>query len=610
MSRISVSIFFIFIVLICFSNVFATSIIAPKTIKELYHYSDVVVYAKAVKVSANETKFEALQNLKTENSIESSFNVNHYSGFKDGIYYEVYGDAVFKTNQNYLLFLSKNKQAILRLSLLSFSCFEEKIYNGEVVFSQVSEAAHLHGHNGETHLLGLYKKDNLLNNLSKINSSNNTLGQVINIDLSNALINTVDVELLQSMCGDPQPSHCTYLFNNLMPGRFETMPLNVVVSNNDGTFIANDDPEYPGSGELTALNSACSILSLNYPNVTYSYNGLYTGFYPLANACSGGGAAQDDLQTHFAPDCNTLMVFFNDPCDQINDITPTGGILGIGGTFSFGSANTHTDVCGNSWANLCSPFLVINNGVYSNFGSAIYSKVIQHELTHCIGFGHIDGLYGSALMNDAINVNTQITNLDTDCVDFVYNPQIPVACEVPVNFVFTSNSLNSVTISWDLISNATNYQVNYREQFVGSFVPSFTNLNFKVLNNLDACKTYEFRVKAFCNDGSSSNFSNTSTFDTDCVDICQQLVNLQNVNPTNQSVLLSWDLVANTSYNLYYRKVGNTNWLNNVSAFPFALLFNLDECSDYEWYIELNCADGSTGDPSAVQIFSTTGNGC
>lgn len=78
---------------------------------------------------------------------------------------------------------------------------------------------------------------------------------------------------------------------------------------------------------------------------------------------------------------------------------------------------------------------------------------------------------------------------------------------------------------------------------------------------------------------------------------------------TENSATITWNAFSQaTAYTLYYRPVGTSVWIDeNLASTSFALA-DLLPCTDYEFYLESTCTDG-TSNPSSVQTFRTKGCG-
>ena len=97
-------------------------------------------------------------------------------------------------------------------------------------------------------------------------------------------------------------------------------------------------------------------------------------------------------------------------------------------------------------------------------------------------------------------------------------------CQTPSNISSNILSTSSVELTWDAVPNAIKYKVKYRPQGTSQWINVPANSNFKILNNLLANTTYQYRVRTICN-GERSPWSPFDTFTTngnneeDCLDL-------------------------------------------------------------------------------------------
>jgi len=79
-------------------------------------------------------------------------------------------------------------------------------------------------------------------------------------------------------------------------------------------------------------------------------------------------------------------------------------------------------------------------------------------------------------------------------------------------------------------------------------------------------------------------------------------------NIQNTSATLSWTPDSNVSnYLVEYRESGFNNWTGFNSAYAFAILNNLNSCTDYEVRIRASCAGGMSSVYSSIYTFTTDG---
>jgi len=135
-------------------------------------------------------------------------------------------------------------------------------------------------------------------------------------------------------------------------------------------------------------------------------------------------------------------------------------------------------------------------------------------------------------------------------------------------------------------------------------IPESIGTNF--LSNLEKCTTYEIRAKYSCNE--KELFSDTQTFTTlGCIDCNIDNADIRISNIFGSTAFIHWDIFSGMNYILNYKKQGDVEWKNYETSIPFALLFNLDECATYEFYLEILCVDGVSSTPGEV-INLATGN--
>lgn len=122
------------------------------------------------------------------------------------------------------------------------------------------------------------------------------------------------------------------------------------------------------------------------------------------------------------------IVVFNDPCDDIDDISARcGGTLAFGGPW-FGAKHEFDD---QTWFTASSWFVVVNNGLGACFSAATYELMITHELGHGLGFGHTED---SRSLMHASCCNPP-NELDVACAEYTYPTEeevLPGLLTVPV----------------------------------------------------------------------------------------------------------------------------------------------------------------------------------
>jgi len=180
----------------------------------------------------------------------------------------------------------------------------------------------------------------------------------------------------------------------------------------------------------------------------------------------------------------------------------------------------------------------------------------------------------------------------------------------PAYALNTSNVTDtSASLSWSALPSADSFNIEYRKVGSPSWIVTSSLTLTTNLTSLVPCNTYEFRVKSFC-DTSSAVFSNIITFQTD--GCCEPPVGIITTSVTETTATFTWNsLLSAISYNVRYRKTGNTSWttINSITV-PSVTITGLDTCNDYEIQFQTVCDTGMTIFTTST-IFETTGcTGC
>jgi len=188
-----------------------------------------------------------------------------------------------------------------------------------------------------------------------------------------------------------------------------------------------------------------------------------------------------------------------------------------------------------------------------------------------------------------------------------FDIQVGSACAMPDNIVASASGDNSIILSWDANASTNGTAINWRKVNTSVWNSVVSSNSFLLLSNLQACSNYEYDISGVCANGTISNISPVNSVSTNC---SQNSCNTSNTNgyshnSTPTSAFLVWDINPNSTYELFYRKIGASTWFSYKTSYHFAILFNLDVCGDYEWYVEITCESPnnstSTSNPNTFQ---------
>lgn len=248
-----------------------------------------------------------------------------------------------------------------------------------------------------------------------------------------------------------------------------------------------------GSGQCRWQNAAINIYfdDTNVPagfsgtldNILSALNTNYTGIDPVNSGqvsftpdCSDGTVTGTDF-TSFLTSLNgnqTTLIIFDDPCNQIPNLSGCVGTLAVGGGYS--SSATHV-YKGETWKNALWGYVVVNNGVTACLTASEYEIMLTHELTHTYRMGHLNAaMYPNQNMNPVCcnPINTK----DMECMNYTYDIALPVKL---VSFEAHPARNGQVDITWTTASeNETDHFVIER---------SADGLRFDILANIPARNT-------------------------------------------------------------------------------------------------------------------------
>ncbi len=137
----------------------------------------------------------------------------------------------------------------------------------------------------------------------------------------------------------------------------------------------------------------------------------------------------------------------------------------------------------------------------------------------------------------------------------------------PTGLRVTASDDDSVSLSWNAVTNAAAYRVDYRKSgstkwIIGGYAYSVTS---RTVYGLDCNATYQFRVSARGNGGTYSytyGTPSTSVSKKTALCIVSAPTGLKVTASDDESVSLSWSAVTNAAaYRVEYRKSGSTKWI-------------------------------------------------
>jgi len=187
----------------------------------------------------------------------------------------------------------------------------------------------------------------------------------------------------------------------------------------------------------------------------------------------------------------------------------------------------------------------------------------------------------------------------------VFNNNIPVdncsdidLMPIPIiNSVFSKSALV-------VIPNSFKGSLQLKQATAAEWQTINQTLNSYLLSQLDACTTYQVRSVYNCNE--TELFSEIQTFTTQgCVACNINDININVMNVFGNTSFISWDNFTEGNYLLHYKKQEDNVWNDYKTSIPFVMLFNLEKCANYEFFLEIICKDDKVSEPSEVINLQT-----
>lgn len=390
----------------------ATTIVPFVNLGEATTYSECVVLAKAVEVQTNqangsiyqEMRFESLESIKGSILPGDVFTVRPFSRSNFQYNLEIAGDFKPETGKTYLLFLYQQAD-FWRPVMLSYYTFEQIRVGAEeyLVPTGGQDMEIVQRPDGlVTETLSTYHQPELIQHLQHFSTAP-ALGW-------NAPAGQHSPEVLKAL-DRAVPNGCDFKLGGPNLCRWE----NAVVP------IYYDDTSNP-AGWVGTFSNVLSAMTDNYAGISPSNAGA-VDYDP---DCVDGAIGFD---SNFLDFCDTelngpqsVLIIFDDPCNEIPNLNNCAGTLAFGGSYS--SSDTHV-FDGVNWDNALYGFVVVNNGAPGCLSGLQFEQVMSHELTHVYRMGHLNT---ANFPNQNMNPSccNAINNKDRECMDYAYPPPAPV----------------------------------------------------------------------------------------------------------------------------------------------------------------------------------------
>lgn len=393
-------------------SVRGASIAPPRDLGELARRADAVVLARAGSSQASRrgplvfttTPFEPLDVLAAPGPLSSRFQVEAPGGEIADEAWAVAGSPRFEPGGVYLLFLSARPGAGWIPTMLSYGLLERvNGLEGRRLLVPVAEHGGLEAIARPDGVVpeppAPYREAELIEHLRAVLAGK--------ASWSARAVLAFPQEVPEARLAPP--SECTYIASPPPRWPYNTAhPPGVVTIKAEAT----GDLSRPGGGFAEVAGAIADWDEVPGTSLNLAYGGKKE--YTLA--CTGGTDRPHDEN----------IVIFNDPCNDIEDLSACSGVLAFGGPDASG---THT-FDGQTWWSIVRWAVVVNNGLTAScYSSTSYQIMLTHEMGHGLGFGHFAS--PTALMY--YWCCHPMSDLDRSCLQYTYPAAVATPTPTPTS---------------------------------------------------------------------------------------------------------------------------------------------------------------------------------
>ncbi len=218
---------------------------------------------------------------------------------------------------------------------------------------------------------------------------------------------------------------------------------------------------------------------------------------------------------------------------------------------------------------------------------------------------NIGGLNASSLYDYRVRANC--TGASGAYAQAQFTTSAPFVCNAPSGLASSAITSSSATVSWQAVSGAVSYDVDYKLNNSSVWINAATaTTNTSVnLTGLVESSLYDWQVRTNCS-GSSSAYTQAQ-FTTAAAFVCNSPSGLAASSITTSSATVSWSAVSGAvSYDVDYKLSTASTWTNSVSGTTSTSrnITGLTAGSLYDYRVRTNCNGSSSGYSQAQ--FTTT----
>jgi len=456
------------VTVLLFVQLGATTIQPYPNLGELAKSSETMVIAKVLKnyeyQDGNTTylrsKVIVQESFKGALNEGEQFDIQKWERIVDGTELVIWGDTELYEETTYLMFLHQKANGTYEPICFSYYLFEEITRYGETYLVPSEHAKEFElAENQSFETLKVYKKAALVTELQQVVAERKTWeSKAIEADLT--LNDFYPYRLRRS-----GPDHCSYLTSGGVAMRWDNFDTPVSIS-----YVQDASP---ACDQANSLVQACvTSLNTSYPGVDLRDGGSVAPVADCGNFTAVGYNYRNWIDANLGSDRN-IIVQYEDPCNEFPALDGCSGVVAIGGLYKTG---TH-EHGGETWSTGAYGYVVLNEGAAGCFcGDTRLTDILEHELSHALGLGHISNAAGAANMNPGCC--NDISNLDQTCVDHSY----PSAFLLPVEMTSFSGRVADLSnvLEWET---AQEFEIDhYLIERADAHAPT----HFEVIGSMDS----------------------------------------------------------------------------------------------------------------------------
>jgi hypothetical protein len=205
---------------------------------------------------------------------------------------------------------------------------------------------------------------------------------------------------------------------------------------------------------------------------------------------------------------------------------------------------------------------------------------------------------------------TYVWRIRTVCVDgnsdWSAERTVVLTCPMPLN-LYEMLGQTAARLRWWYLGNGVSFTLQWRS--IGTTTWTTVNVGNQTyydLTGLTRDSSYEWRLRSDCSDGSSTNYSASRTFTTQCS--YPESSGYGTYSTTE--IRVYWSGLPNTRYQVRYRVVGTPTWIesDSTTGLFYTHFRNLALATSYEYQVRAVCSTTELSAYSPAYGFSTQCN--